>query len=134
MRTRTQKETAIKLLREARNMIADFDNWCWDIGAVDDDGEEVSPCDDVACKWCATGAIDAVAYKYEDEHATLNGFTLVYDLNDAAKAIAGADSIILVNDWGEKEEGHDPATPPAERHTLVLKCYDHAIERLEKQL
>lgn len=46
-----------EILIEARNLIADPNNWTTDVHARRADGQEVFPISSDACQWCADGAL-----------------------------------------------------------------------------
>lgn len=62
------KRTAADVLKEARELLKDEDNWIDEVFARDDGGDEVDPDCSSACQWCAFGAIKAVSHgNLEDE-------------------------------------------------------------------
>ena len=129
MRQRSQTETAIRLLREARELITPFGKWCWGAVAQNSKGEDTSPTDRSACKWCAEGALHFVEHRWKTEAAELTDIVLLRELDASAEASVDDEFCIVdVND------GNVYQAPDEDRHKAVLACYDHTIERLEKTL
>ena len=54
-------ETMKEVLIRAKDVISDPTRWTRGVSARNIDGEEVSPADDCACGWCATGVVEKAA-------------------------------------------------------------------------
>lgn len=69
--------------------------WCQGTSALDANGEEVDPLEEVACRWCAIGAM-----------RRCGRIDMVFDDREALRAVIGRSSIVGWND--------DPARTQAE--------------------
>lgn len=114
----------LKLLKKARKLIKDFDNWTDGPEAVDRDGRECNPRSNKAIAWCAIGALDAIT---KDADLIISTHAL---LDRVANELYGKTpgfrkSIISVN------EGSGAGGPSSrKRHKRVLKVYKEAIKQV----
>lgn len=59
--TQEEREEVARVLNDAADLLAPRGRWCRLDLALSDDGMQVEPTSPRACKWCAWGAIQAVA-------------------------------------------------------------------------
>lgn len=57
----------LKVLEQARSLIADEACWLQKVYAEDEYGHGVDPTDTAACAWCATGSIIRASRSYEGD-------------------------------------------------------------------
>jgi hypothetical protein len=94
-----------KILIEARKVIEDPKNWTQFVGARDINGRAKSANSELACKWCALGAIEKVCLDYTSWKKTVNHL----------RKIVGPFSVAKFND--------------SHKHEEVLELFDKAIKR-----
>ncbi len=106
--------SAVEILRQARELIADKSRWTQDEIARAANGNPTDPRGGDAVCWCAVGAIE---YCCKNE---IGLFNPVFDaLRSASYRLYGA-NIAAVND-GAADEVYVPA------HVAVLEIFDSAI-------
>jgi hypothetical protein len=110
--------TDAQALRAARALIENIEHWARDQYAYTADDVPCGPNNPEAYCWCATGAL------YRALGAPVNTTAPQQRYLDAAALDLGYYGIVHLND-------HDEASR-ATMHSLVLACYDQAIETAEK--
>lgn len=123
---------ALKIVRAAREVIADIRNWTQGCNARDINRQPVSAYSSAAVCWCSVGA--ALQAHGQIPATPTAAATLaakqeklaMKTLNSCAAAISGLPryGIQALNDTGK----------PWEAHRMALACYDAAIKRLEQDL
>lgn len=106
-----EKNTVVQILKDARALIADEENWTQCFRALDGEGKIIDERSRYACKFCSVGAIARVsAGSGADEMA-------VRDL--LRKSLTGGHTITSFND--------------THTHAEVLALFDRAIARAESE-
>ena len=71
--------TTCEVLKLARDKIKDPENWNKGKGAMDEDGYWCEPYADVACSWCALGAVRSVFPEDEFHDGAVNGMVQSFE-------------------------------------------------------
>ena len=126
------KESALAILRNARDMIDDSSSWIQGPIAEDEQGNEVAPYSESACAWCAYGALhgalNAMFPNFKDfanprYSREINVATLAEQrLENAIEYLTGGafNRVTWFNDDKETE------------HADVLDAFNGAIDELER--
>jgi hypothetical protein len=122
---RIRRDTILRRLIEARDLISDPNRWVKGCAAVDADGIGVDALDKSAVQFCAVGAIDRVCNKKNKK--TINGdehyHQIVHLLNmECIRSEKGSWMVDL----------NDSPSPHARRS--VLGCFNRVIKQLESEL
>ena len=119
------KKTLLEYLKEARDTIADIDNWTYIRYARDAKGNEVTHSDTQAVKWCAVGAMyKATSWIGNLRTRLRTRIDIRYALDTQAIRLFGVE-ILELNDQKKYT--------PRIRHQNVLRVYEAAIAKEEKE-
>ena len=120
------KKTLLEYLKEARDIIADIDNWTYARYARDANGSEITPIDTQAVKWCAIGAMCKATNPIGDLRTRLRTRRDMRNaLNKQANQLFEGRTLIELNDAKSDK--------PRIRHQNVLRVYEAAIAKEEKE-
>lgn len=116
---KVRRDTVLRRMIEARDLISERENWAQGASAVDANGNAVSVESKNAVRFCATGAISRVCLP---DRARRNDTRIENTVVQLVEAEANGGLVDL----------NDSNTPRARQR--VLGCFNRAIKNLEREL
>lgn len=118
------KETHLKVIKYARDLLADENGWTQHTFARNSNREAVSVYDENACSFCLAGAIQRAVYKISGsmDNSSRPEFHYCEIINNIY------DDVLDVVNYGITSWNDNESTSSED----VLKLMDNIIERLEK--
>lgn len=107
--------SAVEILRQARELIADKSRWTQKTFARRTGGSGVHSKDNDAICWCAKGAVAKTSSSFEE-------FCNALDILDGVSLDLYGNHVVAIN---------DDDTDVDSSHRRVLRVYDEAIKRIE---
>lgn len=114
--------TLLNILRDAKKLISNKNNWCQHAGALDKNGECVYSLNEEAVKFCVLGAINRACNKHiptiNSQYNSIVSKLLQY-LNKFSYRLYKKPYVIEVNDYSSHED--------------VIKVLTEALKEKEKE-